>query len=123
MAVTSYEDAPTSLSMGELSLAMRRVATARTVRLLPTIYLEQRAPLLCRKYATQTTLGTTTKAAKRKTVTVLNDDGRVPWKDLTAGEKFARSSQQSFNFSLIVVGLVMAVCLESYRHGTSSNDM
>lgn len=62
-------------------------------------------------YSTQNSLGTTaTPGPKRRTVTPFNDDGFVPWNELSAGEKAARATQQSFNFGMILVGLVLTVC-------------
>lgn len=40
----------------------------------------------------------------RKGVTVTNDDGRVPWSDLSAGEKAARTTQQTFNLGIVLAG-------------------
>jgi hypothetical protein len=48
-------------------------------------------------------------ATSRRQVTVINDDGRVNWSDLSGREKVARSTQQSFNFGLVVVGVIMTV--------------
>lgn len=81
---------------------------SRTVPLLglpPSL----RPLLAARLYATQTGLGTTgtTPRPRRKAVTAFNDDGRVAWGDLTAGEKAARTTQQSFNFGLIILGAVL----------------
>ncbi|KAL8992275.1 MAG: hypothetical protein Q9169_007228 [Polycauliona sp. 2 TL-2023] len=59
-----------------------------------------------RGYATQDTLGRLPKAS-RKQITVVNDDGRVKWKELSVGEKAARTTQQTFNFGIILTGLVM----------------
>lgn len=70
-------------------------------------------PLLAaRLYATQTGLGTTgtSPRPRRRAVTALNDDGSVPWGDLSAGEKAARTTQQSFNFGLILLGAVLTAC-------------
>ncbi|ORY65346.1 TIM21-domain-containing protein [Pseudomassariella vexata] len=70
---------------------------------LPTI-LQRRC------YAAQHGLGTTTipsSGPRRKTVTPFNDDGRVPWHELSAGEKTARATQQSFNFGLIIAGFAL----------------
>ena len=66
--------------------------------------------LIClnvRNYASNA-LGTTSTASKipRRQVTVTNDDGRVKWGDLTAGEKAARTTQQTINFSVIIVGVI-----------------
>lgn len=41
----------------------------------------------------------------------MNDDGRVAWGQLSPMEKAARTTQQSFNLGLIVVGAVMTVRL------------
>ncbi|KAI1853229.1 hypothetical protein JX266_001935 [Neoarthrinium moseri] len=69
----------------------------------------QLRPFLARRsYATQHGLGTTTTSTtRRRTVTPFNDDGQVPWHQLSAGEKTARATQQSFNFGLIVTGVVL----------------
>ncbi|KAF7538216.1 hypothetical protein G7Z17_g12684 [Cylindrodendrum hubeiense] len=60
-----------------------------------------------RQYSTQNSLGATPQAPKRRTrtVTPFNDDGSVPWSDLSAAEKTARATQQSVNFGMILVGL------------------
>ncbi|KAL2061611.1 hypothetical protein VTL71DRAFT_6988 [Oculimacula yallundae] len=66
--------------------------------------------LIARLYATQTGIGTTSSGAprpRRKTVTPFNDDGRVAWGELSKGEKVARTTQQTFNFSFILLGAVM----------------
>lgn len=71
-------------------------------------------PLIAaRLYATQTGLGTssTTPRPKRKAVTAFNDDGRVAWGDLSGREKAARTTQQTFNFGMILLGTVLTVCL------------
>ncbi|KAF4126677.1 mitochondrial import inner membrane translocase subunit TIM21 [Geosmithia morbida] len=66
------------------------------------------ARLMSRSYATQNSLGTTpTPQPRRRTITPFNDDGRVAWKDLSSGEKASRATQQTFNFGMIVVGLVL----------------
>lgn len=36
-----------------------------------------------------------------------NDDGRVHWKELSIREKAARTTQQTFNFGIVLAGLVM----------------
>ena len=59
-----------------------------------------------RYYATSNTLAGTTKPSSRKQVTIGNDDGRVPWGQLSAGEKAARTTQQTFNLGVILAGAV-----------------
>lgn len=61
-----------------------------------------------RPYATQSPLGSR-PTPSRKQVTVVSDDGRVQWKDLNIREKAARTTQQTFNFGLILTGMVMTV--------------
>ena len=45
-------------------------------------------------------------AARRRAVTVVNDTGRVPWQQLSMGEKAARTTQQTFNVGLVVLGIL-----------------
>ncbi len=45
-------------------------------------------------------------AARRRAVTVVNDTGRVPWQQLSMGEKAARTTQQTFNVGLVLVGIL-----------------
>ncbi|KAF6813743.1 mitochondrial import inner membrane translocase subunit Tim [Colletotrichum sojae] len=64
--------------------------------------------LLQRHYATQYGLGTTSSPGpKRKTITPFSDTGAIPWSELSAGEKAARATQQTFNLGLILAGLVV----------------
>jgi hypothetical protein len=62
-----------------------------------------------RSYATSNPNSSSALGSHRRAVTVANDDGRVRWKELSKGEKVARSTQQSFNFLTIAVGVVMTV--------------
>ncbi|KAL2176825.1 TIM21-domain-containing protein [Thermothelomyces heterothallicus CBS 202.75] len=59
-----------------------------------------------RGYATQHYQQHQTES-RRRAVTPFNDDGRVPWTQLSAPEKTARAAQQTFNFGMVVVGLVL----------------
>ncbi|OJD29582.1 mitochondrial import inner membrane translocase subunit tim21 [Diplodia corticola] len=61
----------------------------------------------CRLYATPHGLGASPKSStNRRQVTVANDNGHVRWGDLTATEKVARSTQQSFNFLVVIAGVL-----------------
>ena len=53
----------------------------------------------------------TSPDSRRRSVTPFNDDGRVPWTELSAAGKTARAVQQTFNFGLVVGGLVLTVCI------------
>ena len=81
-----------------------RLAIAKTARpIAPT-----------RAYATHNaSSGGESAASRRRAVTPFSDDGHVPWRDLSAGEKTARATQQTFNFGMVIVGLVLTVSPES----------
>jgi import inner membrane translocase subunit TIM21 len=87
------------------------------VRALPRIspaYLLRQSPgtQVARHYATQSDLGRgprPTGTSRKKSITVLSDDGRVQWGDLSGGEKVARATQQSFNFVIVLAGAVLTV--------------
>jgi hypothetical protein len=84
--------------------AMSRFGVLQATRLsLPHAKFHAAQPLLCRHYATQHA------TSNRRQVTVANDDGRVNWSDLSTREKAARTTQQSFNFMIIVVGVLATV--------------
>ncbi|KAK4628985.1 Mitochondrial import inner membrane translocase subunit tim21 [Fulvia fulva] len=59
------------------------------------------------RHATTSSLPNSSAASKRKAVTVINDTGRVPWENLSTGEKAARATQQTFNFGLVALGVVL----------------
>ncbi|KAI1177441.1 import inner membrane translocase subunit tim-21 [Nemania sp. FL0916] len=71
---------------------------------------------LQRSYATHRDLGKDPAESRRKAVTPFNDDGFVPWSELSTLEKASRATQQSFNFGLVAVGLVLTggVCYFLY---------
>ncbi|KAI9760101.1 MAG: hypothetical protein M1835_000247 [Candelina submexicana] len=63
-------------------------------------------PMIARAYTTQKSLkGTST--SQREKITIASDDGHVAWGELSIKEKAARTTQQSFNFMIIVAGIVM----------------
>ncbi|KAB8270672.1 hypothetical protein BDV24DRAFT_88300 [Aspergillus arachidicola] len=65
---------------------------------------------LTRCYATHSDLGGgsgPSSTSKRRNVTVLSDDGRYEWGELTGREKVARATQQSFNFVIILAGAAL----------------
>ncbi|KAI5463417.1 TIM21-domain-containing protein [Mariannaea sp. PMI_226] len=83
-------------------LAARPTAILRNPPVLRSLF----AP---RFYSIQSNLNAGSSGPKRrgKAVTPFNDDGFVPWNELSVGEKAGRAVQQSFNFGLILVGLVL----------------
>ncbi|KAJ5738916.1 hypothetical protein N7493_002071 [Penicillium malachiteum] len=60
---------------------------------------------ITRLYATQSNSSSTTK--KRRNITVLSDDGRYEWGELSGREKVSRATQQSFNFLVVIAGVVL----------------
>ncbi|PTB45499.1 mitochondrial import inner membrane translocase subunit tim21 [Trichoderma asperellum] len=88
---------------------MTPTTTVPAIRIVANSTIRQSARLLfARTYATQTGLGATaTSKPKRRSVTPFNDTGFVPWSELSATEKAARATQQSYNFGMIIVGLVL----------------
>lgn len=69
--------------------------------LRPALHQQTRPPLQTRPQTTTTT----SPSSRRRAVTVVNDTGRVPWQDLSIGEKAARTTQQTFNIGLVLLGL------------------
>jgi mitochondrial import inner membrane translocase subunit TIM21 len=62
-------------------------------------------PFLAQRcYATESS---SSAEPRRRAVTPLNDDGRVPWHQLSAGEKTGRAAQQTFNFGMVIVGVTL----------------
>lgn len=90
---------------------MTPTTTIPAIRFVTNSIIAQSARLLyARTYATQTGLGATgTPKPKRRNVTPFNDTGSVPWRELSGTEKAARATQQSYNFGMILVGLVLTV--------------
>ncbi|OTA81137.1 hypothetical protein M434DRAFT_213777 [Hypoxylon sp. CO27-5] len=73
-----------------------------------TIVVARLQPVLARRsFATQHALGSNSTTSKRRSVTPFNDDGYVPWNELSAAEKASRATQQTFNLGLVIVGLVL----------------
>ncbi|KAJ8122135.1 hypothetical protein ONZ43_g1595 [Nemania bipapillata] len=66
-----------------------------------------RTLLVQRSYATNRDLGKNSATSRRRSVTPFNDNGFVPWSELSVLEKASRATQQSFNFGVIIVGLVL----------------
>lgn len=90
----------------KMKLTLRPTAlTTLAPQLRPLLHIH-------RSYATHSGPSANSSAAsKRKAVTPFNDDGHVPWRDLSVGEKTARATQQTFNFGLVAVGFVLTVSL------------
>lgn len=92
---------PTARSHQSPGLTLSCTVSARLLGSKPAVSAR-------RSYATSDSLGGA-KTSWRKQVTVRNDDGRVQWNDLTTREKAARTTQQTFNFGVVLAGLVGTV--------------
>ncbi|XXG94253.1 mitochondrial import inner membrane translocase subunit tim21 [Hypoxylon texense] len=64
-------------------------------------------PILVARHTYATQRSSNNAASKRRAVTPFNDDGFVPWHQLSAAEKASRATQQTFNFGLVIVGVVL----------------
>ncbi|KAE9990325.1 hypothetical protein Vi05172_g12803 [Venturia inaequalis] len=74
----------------------------------PLRYVNRRqAMFLLRTYATSPSSALPPKSSNHTRITTFNDDGRVNWNRLSTREKAARSTQQSFNFLVIMAGVLM----------------
>ena len=85
------------------------------------IILSRHLLSLSRHYATSGSPGVQ-RTPTRKQVTIRNDDGRVEWHELTIGEKAARTTQQTFNFGVILAGLAGTVS-SSCENGSLPTDL
>lgn len=47
----------------------------------------------------------------RDPITIKNDNGRIPWQELSLKERVARSSKQTFNLSIIVLGATLSAAV------------
>ncbi|CAK7262817.1 mitochondrial import inner membrane translocase subunit tim21 [Sporothrix epigloea] len=88
-----------------------------------------RRPARFRSYATQhqsrssTSSPSSPATPRRHSVTPFNDDGVVPWAELSGGEKTARAAQQTFNLGMVVLGVVLTggVCYFLFTEVFSPN--
>ncbi|KAI1004378.1 hypothetical protein K3495_g3833 [Podosphaera aphanis] len=71
----------------------------------PTNHLRQ---LTFTRHSSQSKLGTLPPTTKRKSINILNDNGLVPWSELSGKERVARLTQQTINLSLIAVGAALS---------------
>lgn len=92
-----------------LNVSIFNVNVGRSIKLAPG-HDEVRLLFHRRRYATRESAATKDGiSSSRKQVTVISDDGRTKWSDLSTREKAARTTQQSFNLLIILAGVVMTV--------------
>lgn len=100
-------------TMGAVYRPTEAISLLRPSFLLPRIQRKSplgRAALSTTRHAqAQSPLGTPNPAPQRKSITLTGDTGRVRWADLSPGEKVVRTTQQSFNMVVVVVGIIATV--------------
>lgn len=115
-----------SLSLRPLSAQASRVLLLRPAAAAAAAARFPRTADLARSYATYRDMGQqpgATPSPRRRNVTVLSDDGRYEWGELSGREKVARATQQSVNFAVILVGAALTVRLNSVpKSPTPEND-
>lgn len=90
-------------------LAVRGTTTTPILRASTSTTASPAPSHTTRHYATQSSLGGNGSGPTRKQISVMSDDGRYKWAELSGKEKVARATQQSFNFVIVIVGVVMTV--------------
>jgi import inner membrane translocase subunit TIM21 len=80
----------------------------RVLPRLPTSRIGLRSVQACTQLRTATSSSTTSAPGPaRRSVTITNDTGRVPWSELSWRERGARTTQQSANLGVVILGIVM----------------
>lgn len=94
------------LSMGRLMPLVGFQSGVRSALTLTPLTVVQRR---CRNASSSSSTSSLPKDAasssRRRAVTIVNDTGAVPWKELSLGEKAARTTQQSFNLGIVLLGV------------------
>lgn len=94
--------------------AIQRPPHASSLRRLSSLCLRRSFPrstvrvVFSRSFTAQRSLkANSTSSTSRKHVTVVNDDGRVRWGELSAREKAARTTQQGINLVVVIAGVAL----------------
>lgn len=66
--------------------------------------------LAVRPFASRTGLKERESESRRKSITILNDNGLIPWNKLSRKEKVVRTTQQTFYAGIILCGASLSVC-------------
>ncbi len=114
--------------MKTLSLDSRRLLVLQSCPRASSVALV-RPPLVPRReFAARCRLleaRPTTNGLGRQDVARVKDDGRTRWRELSRGEKAARvvgATKQSFNFLVVIAGLVATVAQPAGHRETSSTN-
>lgn len=87
---------------------LRPLGARGTLRLGSCITYRQSLQIQQIRHAT-TSSTSSPKPQARQAVTITNDTGRIAWSELSIGEKAARSTQQAFNFVVVLAGLGLTI--------------
>lgn len=95
------------LSMGRVTPLVGFQSGVRSALTLTPLTVVQ---LRCRNASSSSTTTSSlpkdaAASSRRRAVTIVNDTGAVPWKELSLGEKAARTTQQSFNLGIVLLGV------------------
>lgn len=117
----------TTTTMAAVYKPAEAIALLRPTLLLPRIQpvSSRRAQLgrkalssTCNVQATHTSTSNPPPQPKRKSISLTGDTGQVRWSDLSPVEKVVRTTQQSANLAVVVVGILATV-----RHSRSANSL
>lgn len=106
------------LKMAAIYKPTEAIALLRPTFLLPRIHpaSNRRAQLgriafstTKQAQATHTSTPNPAPQLKRKSITLTGDTGQVRWSDLSPGEKAVRTTQQSANLVIVVIGIIATV--------------
>lgn len=85
-----------------------KMQALRVLPRLPTSRIGLRPAQACTQFRTATSSSTSTSSGPaRRSVTIANDTGRVPWSELSWRERGARTTQQSANLLVVILGIAM----------------
>jgi import inner membrane translocase subunit TIM21 len=89
-------------------ISNNKMQSLRVLPRLPTSRIGLRSVQAYTQLRTATSSSTTSASGPaRRSVTITNDTGRVPWSELSWRERGARTTQQSANLGVVILGIVM----------------
>ena len=114
-----HSSLPRIVTMAAVYKPTEAIALIRPTFVLPRIRASNRRAHIGRiafstthhAQATHTSTSSPTPKPQRKSISLTGDTGQVRWSDLSPGEKAVRTTQQSFNFVVVLVGIVATVQL------------
>lgn len=107
----------TTVTMAAIYKPTEAIALLRPTFVLPRIHASQRRAHIGRiafstthhAQATHSSTSSPPPKPQRKSISLTGDTGQVRWSELSPGEKAVRTTQQSFNLVVVLVGIVATV--------------